>query len=1070
MTVYVDPGCCGCKAQKVYPDNDFNKLDNMNQKLVRSADNDDPESCYNLGKNLIEGQYGFPVMLNLGENYLLKAVKKDHVEALIYYAQVLQDGDKIPRNEKKAKKYLERAAKKGSSIARVRLGQFYLDSNEPKKAVKELKKGVKQNNSEAMICLSQLYQDGVGVKQNNEEALKLLKRASNTGYPPAVNAYAAALKSGLICNKDLNLAAQLYKTNADIGNRNASYEYARMLENGEGIAQNVEDAATYFKIAADLGHAESAYHYAHMLINGKGIEKNEKSGLEYLKKAADMEHPEALYEWAVKLFYGRGIQKNESQAEEYCKKSAIKGCVNAEYFYAVILLNQEQYEQSSSFLMTASNKGHKEASMQLAFMRLYGCGCKVQFKEAYDIFKKFEADPQARIGLGIMCENGFYVEKNYQLALEYYRSLQGTPREPDGIAREAYMVLVGHGFPNPDEMKAIEMFERTITSTQILDPDSDLGNESTLGTAYYYYLTIRTKTEEAINILTDLSYRRKDMYAREKLALIYLKGIQVQPNVEKAISLFKSSAAQGNRDSLYHLGLMYLSGKNVGEVNNQQAAQYLKKSAKLGNMDAHAKYSDILLKGIGVPCKNERKALKHARISAESGNLLGMAYYGSMLYYGNGCQADYEEAKPFIVRASDAQIPEAIDVLGLMYYNGHGFETDLPKAASLFERGAELGYAESIFHYAQVLESGQGVTQNLPKAAGNYMRAADKGHVQSMYVFATFSEKGIGTCVNLEDAAKYYLQAANKDHVDSMACYAALCHDGRGVKQDYKEALKWNKQAADLGSTKAMNNYAEQLIKGEGCFKKKKDAISYLEKSASKGDAHGIFLLGQCYENGDGVDQDMHKAAEKYKEAAEKEDDDAMQKTADIMAEGKYLPKNTEKAYEYYLILAERGNAHCCVKMGQHLEEQGQFSDAAAFYKTAAEKEDPVAMFSYGKMCLDGNGIDKDIANGVKFIEKAANANLPAALTRYATILMTGAFEVKKNEKKAFKMLKQAEGLGDKDALHHLATSYEFGKGTKTDLKKAAEFYEKSFKSGSQYAKDDEENCNRVQEAISSNK
>ena len=153
MTVYVDPGCCGCKAQKVYPDNDFNKLDDMNQKLVRSADNDDPESCYNLGKNLIEGQYGFPVMLNLGENYLLKAVKKDHVEALIYYSQVLQDGNKIPKNEKKAKKYLERAAKKGSSIAHVRLGQFYLDSNESKKAVKELKKGVKQNNSEAMIYI-----------------------------------------------------------------------------------------------------------------------------------------------------------------------------------------------------------------------------------------------------------------------------------------------------------------------------------------------------------------------------------------------------------------------------------------------------------------------------------------------------------------------------------------------------------------------------------------------------------------------------------------------------------------------------------------------------------------------------------------------------------------------------------------------------------------------------------------------------------------------------------------------------------------------------------------------------
>lgn len=1070
MTVYVEPGCCGCKAQKIYPESDFARLNEQNQKLVKSADEGDPESCYNLGKSLIEGEYGFPIMLNLGENYLLKAVKQDHVEALIYYSQVLQDGDKIPRNEKKAKKHLERAVKKGSSIAHVRLGQLYLDTNETKKGVKELQKGVKQNNSEAMMLLSKLYQEGTGVKQNKDEALNLLKKASDNGYPPGINAYAAVLRSGEICHKDLRLAAQLYKSNAELGNRDASYQYAEMLEKGEGVDKNIAEAAKFYKLSADRGSGVGAYRYGHMLLSGEGIEKDEKAGNEYLKKAVELEHPEALYEWAVKLFYGRGVERNEPQAEEYCKKAAAKGSVNAEYFYGVILLNQEQYDQCSSYFLTAANKGHKDASMKIAFMHLYGCGGKVLFKEAFDLFTKFSTDTQAKLGLGIMYENGFHVKKNYQKALEYYRSLKGTPREPDGIAHEAYMLYNGLGFNKPDQKEALQMFEQSINSTQIIDPISGIGNESTFGCAYYYFLTIKKKKDEAVKILTDLSYIRKDMYAREKLATIYFDGIEVKKNVEKGIELYKSSASQGNRDALYRLGILYYNGdKSVGE-DKQQAVTYLKKAAKLGHIEAHVLYADCLRKGEGVQAVNDKKALKHARIAAENDNVVGMAYYGSMLYHGKGCNVDYETAKPFINKAADAEVPEALDVLGLMYYNGHGYKEDFKKAATLFEKGSSHGFVESMYHFAQCLEQGKGVDANLKKAATLYQKAADQGHVQSMYIFATFSEQGKGINVDLKDAAKYYLSAAEKDHVEAMASYAELCHDGRGTKQNYKEALKWNKKAADLGCTRAMNNYADQLIKGEGCMKKKKEGVKYLEASAEKGDAHAVFLIGRCFENGDVYDQDMFKAAEKYKESAEKGDDDGMLKTAELMTEGKFLEKNIEKAAEYYMILAKRGNVYCCVKMGGVLEDKGQFEEAAKFYKTAADKEDPAALLAYGKLQLEGKGVPKDLVNGIKNIEKSADAEHPPALTKYATILMAGAFETKRNEKKAFKMLKQAVDLKDLDALHHIASAYEYGRGTKIDMKKATEFYEKSSKSGSQYANDDEDNFYRLQRDISSRK
>lgn len=1063
MAVYVEPGCCGGGVATTFPDAEYQNLDAFNQKLVRNAEQGDPESCYQLGKDLIEGQNGFPIMLNLGEHFLLQSTKENHVESLLYYGQVLNQGDKIPKNEKKAQKCFKKAASKGSSEAHVRIGQIYVEENNIKKAIKEFKTGIKNNNSQAMMEMAKLYREGNGIKQNDVEATNLIKRASDNGYHVAINEYAECLRTGLGCKADLGAAAAMYKKLADQGNTKSMHQYAHMLENGEGVEADVAQAAEYYKTAADKGNPDSMFAYFEHLEDGKGVESNHELAIEYLKKSAEAGHTKGMYFYSVQLYYGNWYPKDEGLAEEYAKKAALQGYADSEYFYGEILTNKEEYQQAATYYLSAANKGHVDAQLTLASMRMYGRGCKIDFTSAKQLFDKNADHPESQLGLGIMYENGYGVKRDYETALGYYRSLENTPLCKEGLAHEGYMLLHGYGFKKADSKKAIDMLKK---SAETEGPH----NRSTYGAAQYAECLFEKNAKDAIPILEELAYTQKDMWGREKLAYCYANGIGVAKNVDKCLQLYKLSAAQGSCNALYAMGTILLEGRCGLPSSPSESISYFKQSAKLGNLDAEVTYSRCQLNGTGLPVKNEKKAFKHAKIAADGENINGKALLGTMLYYGKGCDSNPEAARPYIIDASNAKIPEAMDVYGQMLADGESVTQDEAQAVQLFKEAHELGFVESTYHYAQSLEAGKGCDQNFAQAAQLYKIAADQNHHDSEFKYAWFSEEGQYIPKNEKEAVTYYEKAANGGHADAMANYAVMLLNGIGIKKNAKEAFKWNKQAAELNNTKAMNNVATQLLTGNGCSKKPKEAIKYLETSVQRGNVHAIYLLGTVYEAGQGVDQNMNTAANKYREAAQKGDEEAMLRTADLLLEGVYLDRDTVLAYNYYKFLADKGNVECCIKTAQHFEEITEIEQAAHYWGIAAEKENPFSMYTYGKMCLEGKGLAKNETLGVEYMKKAADAKIPLAITRYATIINTGAFGVKKDQKAALKMFKQSSDMGNANAFHHLGTLYYYGQGTKKDLKKSIAMFEKSVQGNSRYADDDKNRIPQIQQEIEDSK
>ena len=93
------------KPKKLYPADEFIKLNDSCKYFVTQAEND-PKKQFLIGCYLIEGNNNFPKKIDLGIKYLEKSIQGKYIESALYLSNMLLKGDIIPKDLKKAKKYL----------------------------------------------------------------------------------------------------------------------------------------------------------------------------------------------------------------------------------------------------------------------------------------------------------------------------------------------------------------------------------------------------------------------------------------------------------------------------------------------------------------------------------------------------------------------------------------------------------------------------------------------------------------------------------------------------------------------------------------------------------------------------------------------------------------------------------------------------------------------------------------------------------------------------------------------------------------------------------------------------
>ncbi|KAK9763212.1 ERAD-associated protein [Basidiobolus ranarum] len=249
--------------------------------------------------------------------------------------------------------------------------------------------------------------------------------------------------------------------------------------------------------------------------------------------------------------------------------------------------------------------------------------------------------------------------------------------------------------------------------------------------------------------------KQNDPIALNGLGVMYLEGIVVEKNVEKAIEKFKLAAEKKNPEAQVNLGLLFL---------NAPKPEY--KSAYYQFASAH----------------------KHKYFPA-------YYYLAEMYYNGQGLERSCQKAVTLYKIVSErgdwlhSPFPEAYRT----YKRG-----DIETSFLWYLIGAEMGYEVGQTNVAWLLDEDRyGLVEKSPSLVPEdlpliyWTRSANQGHGDSRVKMGDYYFYGIGTDVDLQKAAKCYEVAA--EHESSklgMWNMGWMYENGIGVPKDFHLAKR----------------------------------------------------------------------------------------------------------------------------------------------------------------------------------------------------------------------------------------------------------------------------------------
>lgn len=197
----------------------------------------------------------------------------------------------------------------------------------------------------------------------------------------------------------------------------------------------------------------------------------------------------------------------------------------------------------------------------------------------------------------------------------------------------------------------------------------------------------------------------------------------------------------------------------------------------------------------------------------------------------------------------------------------------------------------------------------------------------------------------------------------------------------------------------------------------KSPSVAELQATADHGDAAAQFQLARAYLRGEGVAKDPQKAFDLMKAAADQGYADAVGGLGYFYSAGVAVSKDQKQALELFRKGAEKGSAKAQLNLG-NLLLKGQ-GDSAADPETQRKE-------------------------GLQWIQKAADQNLPEAALAYANIAYFGDHGVEQNYNLAAKYSKVAAEAGIADAQNMLGNLYHYGWGGTRDTVLAEQWFRKA--------------------------
>ncbi|MBX3076420.1 SEL1-like repeat protein [Candidatus Obscuribacterales bacterium] len=423
--------------------------------------------------------------------------------------------------------------------------------------------------------------------------------------------------------------------------------------------------------------------------------------------------------------------------------------------------------------------------------------------------------------------------------------------------------------------------------------------------------------------------------------------------------------------------------------------------------------------------------------------------------------------KSLVTRAesgnADAQYELAVLMLDESSPEDDDWEVDRGKGSKALEQGArwlviaaQNGHSEAQNDLAKRYHYGIDFPENQSKAFEWFSRAAESECAEAQFFLGEIYTADDLVAYDIETALTWYERSAQNGHQWAQLALFDIYRNGADLSlPDLEKSLYWGRKAGEQGNLAAQVSLGKMFFEGETVARDPLEAAFWLHLSADFDD-DAKSLLATLYLNGHGVEKDVARAAELFRSLARKGDSDAMVQLAMVLFE-MYRPPHDE-IHGWLTRASEAGNAHAR-DMLEEIESSKEFDSvlqegdeqvageyhsaparSAEQWRALAESGDAEAQFSYARMLEDGNFLQGDIDEAVRWYRRSAEQGHVGAFWSLSKCYESG-LGVEQDEEKALQFLNAAAEGGNADAQLQLGWQYFFGSKVLEDKAKAFELF-----------------------------
>ena len=396
---------------------------------------------------------------------------------------------------------------------------------------------------------------------------------------------------------------KLLRSSAEAGNVPAMINLGCLFEAGKYVRRNYDEAFRWFSRAAECGNADAqlqlggCYHY------GLGTTPDYSMAAKYYRLAAGQTNYVAMKSLGFLMMKGYGVDTNEDEARAWLMRAAKEGG-NRRAMYDLGVLYAGKYPDTNAvieafkWLMQGAERGDALAAFELSNFYYRGWGAMETNLASYRYWRykgAFLGSTEAQAAMGQAYRTGDGVPVDLENSLVWTRKA-AAKNQPDAL----YNLAVSYHEDKTNHVSLVLADELMIRAAQMGHREaqfqcamsffrgdvllsSELGKEWLAKAAetgwpkaefclfqmYYHGLSPGTNCTaypkdktEAVKWLRRAA-KHGDFQAQSTLAVMEIRGLDMEPDKAKAGELLRNAAQHGYAPAQNDLGYSILNGDVV---------------------------------------------------------------------------------------------------------------------------------------------------------------------------------------------------------------------------------------------------------------------------------------------------------------------------------------------------------------------------------------------------------------------------------------------------------------------------------------------------------------------------